>query len=86
MSRDNQTCSAAGHNVRSRAGLPFGASVCDSTNRHPGPGGGRTPTQTIGQKDQSGVKEELLDWGQGMCLKVHLCEVRRGTCRRKPGS
>lgn len=41
-----------------------------SANRSTGPLGSRTPTETIGQKGQSGVKDRPLGWVLGMLLKV----------------
>lgn len=69
MSRDNQTCSAAGHKVRSRAGSPFGASVCDSTNRSPGPGGEEHQPKPSGKKTNQESKKSSLTGGRARISK-----------------
>lgn len=70
MLRDEQTHSTANHRIRSGTGSPCQTTVDGSGNLSPGPVGSRTPTQTSGQKGQSGVKGEPLDQGQGVLLKV----------------
>lgn len=81
--RDGQT-----HRGRSRAGSPCWALMGGRAHWSPGPGGLRTPTQTIGHKGQSGINDRPFGWGPSLLLKVQGPGVRllSGAGGRQPCS